>query len=136
MADAERDSPTGDFTLSAAAAKPRAKRKRNGLDRDFEQQIIAAYHELCADLPRVKIWNDQAHKWLGDRVREGVKRGVAADGLDYWRRVLAKVSSSDFLCGRKTDWRCPGLAWLVKPVNFTKLIEGAYDNTARRGARR
>jgi hypothetical protein len=97
--------------------------------RDLEKQILDAYHELLPNLPAVKIWGKDEKKNLTDRIRESVKRGVAADTPDYWRRFFAKVAASDFLSGRTKDpWRCGGLKWLIKPKNFPKVIEGNYDN--------
>ena len=43
--------------------------------------------------------------------------------------VIDKVSKSDFLCGNKGDgeWKA-NFDWIMKPDNFQKIIEGAYDN--------
>jgi hypothetical protein len=102
--------------------------------RDLEKQILDAYHELLPNLPAVKIWGKDERKNLADRIRETVKRGVAADSVDYWRRFFAKVDASDFLSGRTKDpWRCGGLKWLIKPKNFAKVIEGNYDNPTNGG---
>jgi hypothetical protein len=98
-------------------------------DRDLEKQILDVYHELLPTLPAVKIWGPEERRQLNDRIRETVKRGMPADGVDYWRRFFGKVAASDFLCGRTKDpWRCGGLKWLIKPKNFAKVIEGNYDN--------
>lgn len=105
--------------------------KLNGYDRELEASIVAAYHEILPNLPRVRDWNDRRKRKLRDRIRERVKDGKPADKVDYWIRVFRKAADSDFLMGRKTDWRCPGLEWLLEPKNFTKLIEGAYDNHGR-----
>lgn len=118
-----RDYVPVDESTGSSEKKPKA----NGLDRNLEQQILDAYHELLPDLPRVRDWNDRRHRKLAARIRERAAKG--ADKVDYWRRVFDKAARSDFLCGRKTDWRCSGLEWLLEPKNFTKLIEGAYDNT-------
>lgn len=96
---------------------------------EFEKQILDAYHELLPDLPAVRDWNDRRKRKLHARIRERLKSGKPADGVAYWRQLFAKAAASDFLCGRKTDWRCPGLEWLLDAKNFTKLIEGSYDNT-------
>ena len=100
----------------------------------FHQEVIIAYHELLPDLPAIKDWSERRRKKLEARIGERVAAGKAADVIKYWRDLFAKVAASDFLCGRKTDWRCPGLEWLLEPKNFTKLIEGAHDNHPRNGA--
>lgn len=99
---------------------------------DLHEEIVAVYHEVLADLPGVKVWNDTRRRKLDARIADTVKRGKPADRPDYWREYFAKVARSDFLCGRKGGWRCPGLEWLVEESNFTKVIEGAYENTQQR----
>jgi hypothetical protein len=108
---------------ASAAQKPKLV-----LTKDFEQSVVATYHEVLPDLPAVRIWDSEDRKRLQDRVRQTVERGIAADTPDYWRRFFEKVKRSDFLTGRSSDWRCPGLSWMVKPANFKKIINGNYDN--------
>lgn len=101
----------------------------------FHQEVITAYHDLCPDLPRVKEWSERRRRKLDARIRDRIAAGKRADEITYWREQLfTKVAASDFLCGRKIDWRCPGLEWLLEPRNFTKLIEGGNDNHSRNGA--
>jgi hypothetical protein len=97
---------------------------------DLHKAIIAAYHEILPSLPAVKTWNDRRKRKLDARISDRTKEGKAAGTAAYWAGYFRKVAASDFLCGRgKTDWRCPGLEWLLEPKNFEKVIEGAYDNT-------
>jgi hypothetical protein len=96
--------------------------------REFHEQVIASYHELLPDLPTVRDWPDRRSRKLDARISERVKAGKPANTVDYWRALFTQVQASDFLCGRKGDWRCPGLEWLLEPKNFTKVIEGAYRN--------
>jgi hypothetical protein len=96
---------------------------------DLHNAIIAAYHEVLPNLPAVKAWNDRRKRKLDARISDRMKEGKAAGTAAYWAGYFRKVAASDFLCGRgKTDWRCPGLEWLLEPKNFEKVIEGAYDN--------
>lgn len=93
---------------------------------DFHQEIIRAYHELCPDLPQVKLWTDGRRSSLEARIAERKASGKPADTIGYWRSLFQQVASSDFLCGRSADWRAD-LAWLLKPENFAKTIEGRYS---------
>jgi hypothetical protein len=96
---------------------------------ELHQAIIDAYHEILPNLPAVKSWNDRRKRKLDARISERQKEGKAAGTAAYWAGYFRKVAASDFLCGRgKTDWRCPGLEWLLEPKNFEKVIEGSYDN--------
>jgi hypothetical protein len=95
---------------------------------DLHEQIIATYHEVLPELPAVRDWPERRRRKLQARIAERVKAGKPADKPEYWRSLFTSVQASDFLCGRKGDWRCPGLEWLLEPKNFTKVIEGAYRN--------
>lgn len=95
---------------------------------NLHEQIIATYHEVLTDLPAVRDWPERRRRKLAARIAERVKAGKPADKPEYWRALFTQVQASDFLCGRKSDWRCPGLEWLLEPKNFTKVIEGAYRN--------
>jgi hypothetical protein len=97
-------------------------------DSNLHEQIIATYHEVLPDLPAVRDWPERRRKKLEARIGERLKAGKQADQVSYWRALFTNVQASDFLCGRKSDWRCPGLEWLLEPKNFTKVIEGAYRN--------
>jgi hypothetical protein len=106
----------------------------------FHQEVIAAYHELCPDLPHVKIWTDQRRKGLDARIAERLAAGKPANAIGYWRSVFEQVAASDFLCGRtnsntNSNWNAD-LPWLLKPENFAKVIEGRYTtNRTVNGAR-
>lgn len=99
------------------------------------QEIISLYAELLPDLPQVRKWDGVRAKHLKARwvwVLDDLKaRGKPCDkdaGLDFFRRMFAYIRRSDFLMGKTTKWSCPGLAWIANDSNFTKIIEGAYEN--------
>jgi hypothetical protein len=92
---------------------------------DFHDKIIAVYEDTLPNLPRVKVWNKKRAQALNARVRERLKEGKPADTVSYWREFFEQVRASDFLCGRKTDFRAD-LEWLLRPENFAKVIEGRY----------
>ena len=85
------------------------------------QEIIALYHEILPELSAVKDWTEKRRKNLQSRWREDANR----QSLDYWKRFFSFVSKSDFLMGRKTEFRAD-LEWLVNSSNFVKVIEGKY----------
>jgi hypothetical protein len=87
------------------------------------QEIINLYHEHLPELAAIKSWTEKRKKNLQSRWREDEKR----QSLDYWKRFFVYVSQSDFLMGRKTEWRAD-LEWLVNSSNFVKVIESKYEN--------
>ncbi len=54
------------------------------------------------------------------------------DGLDGWIVAMDKAAASDFLSGRSGGW-IANFDWLCKQANFTKLLEGNYDNRDHNG---
>lgn len=66
--------------------------------------------------------------------REAALRRVwkeLGEDMAAWDAFLSRVEASDFLTGRKKDWRAD-FDWILKPANFAKIQEGNYDN--RKGA--
>jgi uncharacterized protein YdaU (DUF1376 family) len=71
--------------------------------------------------PKVQRLTAARSKQLAGRIKE-------AGGLDGWQAALQKAGESDFLCGRNGAWSGFGFDWMVKAGNFTKLMEGNYEN--------
>lgn len=90
------------------------------------QEIIALYHELLPANPSIRDWTPARAEHLRVRWNEDPKRQT----LDWWRRFFAYIGESAFLTGRATakDRKpfAPGLDWIVKAENFTKIREGRY----------
>ena len=95
--------------------------------------IVALYHEILPELPRVKVWEGTRKAHLQARWRESLARQHIRDkpgGLDYWRRYFGYVRKCPLLMGQVTQrdgraWRAD-LPWLVKAENYAKVIEGRY----------
>lgn len=99
--------------------------------------ILGLWREVLPHLPQHELeqWRGARADHLRARWREAAaaKGWTSADeGLTYFRRLFAFVGQSLFLTGRVTP-REPGrkpfvctLAWLVKPENWAKTIEGEY----------
>jgi hypothetical protein len=117
LADADADADAKKIYV----AKPRV---------ELHQKIIDAYHETCPTLPAIKTWPERRAKKLARCISERVGEGKPAGTVEYWQALFRKVAASDFLCGRKTDWRAD-LEWLLEPKHFAKLIEGGFDNVER-----
>jgi hypothetical protein len=80
------------------------------------------YNELAGrnGLPKaVKLDKTRSSNLIG-RIKD-------AGGIDAYRKALEKAEASDFLMGRKTDFRM-SLRFLCQQSSFIDLIEGKYDN--------
>ena len=91
------------------------------------QAILDLYHSILPELPKCIKLTTQ---------RKGHIRGRWLDelpDLEEWRKYFNIVKSSKFLTGKakgqndKPPFRAD-LAWLVKPENVVKVIEGKYHH--------
>lgn len=99
--------------------KDKEKDKKEKLDYDF---IVNKFNEKCISLPKVTILSEKRKKAM-DRVF--IKETVI--DINYLDTLFDKVESSDFLTGRKTNWKA-NFDWLMNPTNIAKVIDGNYSN--------
>ena len=99
-----------------------------------QKAILSLYAELLPGLPQIRKWDGKRAENLRNRwvwvIQDLKDRGKPFDelaGLDFFRRLFDYISKSDFLMGRSTSFSCC-LEWIVKDGNFTKIIEGNYEN--------
>ncbi|MFZ6647742.1 hypothetical protein ACO0LO_18610 [Undibacterium sp. TJN25] len=92
------------------------------------QDIIALYHALLPQCPRVRDWTHGRALQLRTRWNEDPDR----QNLDYWRNYFTYVAGCAFLTGKS---QLPGkrpfiadLGWLTKAINFAKVRERQYEN--------
>ncbi len=88
---------------------------------NFEPQIaewnrIAELHGL----PRCQVLTTQRKAAMKARLKD-------CGGADGWADACRMVSESDFLTGKKTDWKA-SLDFMLQKKSFTKILEGAYSN--------
>lgn len=109
------------------AAKPKPRAVPNCPHSD----IIDLYHELLPANPRIRDWTPARAAHLRARWNEDPRR----QNLDWWRKFFTRIAEAcPFLTGQKTGSNgrpfTPGLEWLVKAENFTKILEGRYVEEA------
>ena len=88
------------------------------------QKIVEIYHERCPTLPPVTSVTSAMHSRISARWAEDKTRQVRP----WWEAYFSSVNESDFLTGRKTDWKA-SLFWLTGPINMTKVLNGGYPNS-------
>lgn len=99
---------------------------------ELHGEIVGAYHEICAVLPRIARWTVERRDLLDACIQERCAEGRAANTPEYWRGFFENVAASDFLCGRVTRWRAD-LQWLLTPEKFLNVVEGKYANNKSNG---
>lgn len=115
-------------TRGASPQKPEARSQKDkeayASPLDDTAQAVIAYNAAAArsGWPSVQRMTDARRKALRGRLRD-------CGGLEGWEGALAKAEASDFLCGRTAKpWTAFGFDWMTAPSNFTKIMEGNYDN--------
>lgn len=103
------------------------------------QAIVAMYHEVLPELPRIERMTETRKAYVRQRWREWASEKrwrTVDDGLDEWRKFFRYIRGSPFLMGRAKP-REPGkspfiadLEWLMKPTNHVKVFEGKYHEAA------
>lgn len=80
------------------------------------------------------IWNETAEgrpkvtKWTKARAAKA-KTFFSKNSESDWRKACCKVSASEFLSGRSGKWANGAtFDWLLNETNFTKVLEGNYDD--------
>lgn len=133
-------SPNGDMSAACAAGPPEGDsddgKKINGKPAPIcpHQAILDLYHAKLPQLAPVRVWNETRRRTLQTLWRTKASElhwTNQTEGIDWFDAYFDFVSQSDFLTGKAkpNGDRPPFLAdmeWIIKPQNFTRIIEGKY----------
>jgi len=125
----QKGGPTEAPTEAPTAKEKEVEYIKKGLSKDSpvtppkcpHVDIIETYHNVLPELPRVKVWDETAKKWLRTRWREDPER----QALSWWGNYFTYVRESPFLMGLKKNWQAD-LRWLIRAQNFAKVANGVY----------
>ncbi len=82
------------------------------------QEIIDVFNKVCSMLSHASVTAERKRKI------NALLKTYTLDQIGY---VFIKASQSNYLIGNKVDWKAD-LDWILKPVNFTRILEGTFDN--------
>lgn len=89
-------------------------------DRGECEAVMSAYNQLCPSLPRCMKLSDKRKRAIRARLKSGFT-------LDDFEKAFTAAEKSDFLSGRKAEWKA-GFDWLLNENNLVKVLEGNYEN--------
>lgn len=91
-----------------------------------QKEIIALYHEILPECPRVKEWSPADAASLRARWNHDPDR----QNLEFWMKLFNFINKEcDFLMGRvKNKEFYASLRWICAQKNFVKIMEGNYQN--------
>ena len=99
-----------------------------------QEECLQHFNMVAAQVgwSRVQSFTKERRAALSQRIK-------SVGGADQWREAINRAAMSPLLTGQAgSGWRAD-FDWLSKPANFTKLMEGNYDDrqptSANHGAR-
>lgn len=92
---------------------------KNEIEKINFKEIAEIFNSVCYDLPNVEKITDSRKKAIEKIIKEY--------SLEKIGDVFKKTNESDFLSGRKSDWKA-NFDWILIPKNFVKILEDNYKN--------
>lgn len=133
-----------------AALQPEAKTSKTETQTETKTKSILPYGrdtkagvdngaELCARVREafIRLCPQLEPPGPAERWPQARKRGVlnANRPLPEWERLFAEAAKSDFLCGKKKDFKA-FFDWFLDPNHAQKVLEGVYRNRPAAGSRK
>lgn len=85
--------------------------------------VRALFNEHCPSLPKL-----QDTKYWCEKRKNRARQLLAIHGVEGLTEIFRKIEQSDFLTGKNDRQRRFGFDWLIEPRNWSKVVEGNYDN--------
>ena len=90
------------------------------------QAVASLFNQVCVSFPQVRS--------LSDARRKAIRARLNSFTLEDIETVFRKAEASDFLKGRNNrNWQAT-FDWLLKDANFSKVLDGNYDNSSKKSA--
>jgi hypothetical protein len=86
------------------------------------KSIVDIYHKTLPNLSPVKLLTDKRKS----SIRSCSSLKPTYSSLEFWEAYFNDASKSDFLMGRKIDWKAD-FDFLITKSKFVKVLEGSYD---------
>ena len=83
-------------------------------------EVVSRFNSICVSLNKVSRMTEPR--------RKAVQSALNAVGQEKLTELFRKAEASDFLTKRNSSGWKAGFDWLMKPENYTKVLEGNYDN--------
>lgn len=84
-------------------------------------EIKNLYHSICISFPKIKTIDGNRKKAVGARWR-------TYRNLDVFKEMFEIAENSSFLKGENDRNWSADFDWMMKPTNFSKIMEHKYDN--------
>ncbi|MFA5366010.1 MAG: hypothetical protein WC325_12580 [Candidatus Bathyarchaeia archaeon] len=142
LCDSIRGLPGAVKTL-VSGLKPSVRDSTNDIVKDIVLEPLMPFEtkepkkEKVLDIyePLISEWNlimngkaiPQVRIPISDSRKKHFIKCVDDNGIDAFREMMNKVSKSNFCTGITSNWSA-SFDWCIIQTNFTKIVEGNYDN--------
>jgi hypothetical protein len=126
----QRDSSGTNYKKGLIPEKKKEVEANASTDAGAQDECIQHFNEVAARVgwPRVQAITPARRAALAHRLND-------VGGSEAWREAITRASWSPLLTGQRGNgWRAD-FDWLMKAANFTKLMEGNYDERKPSGNR-
>ena len=113
-----------DYSIENKDKSIENKEKKNKEKEERLNRLLEEYHRICTSLPSVR-------KVEGTRKAHTFKRMDSFSDDDFLA-CFEKAEASDFLSGRKENWRASWDWFMTNDENILKVLEGNYDNPKKK----
>ena len=93
-------------------------------DRINYNEIVDLYNSICVSFPRCRT--------LSDKRKKAIKARLNKFTVEEFKIVFTNAENSDFLKGSNNRNWSANFDWLIQDANFTKTLEGNYQNTVKK----
>lgn len=99
------------------------KNERNKEDNKY-LTILCLFNETCPSFAQVKTLSETRKKAINARLKKYT--------IEDFKTLFEKAEASDFLKGNNSRNWSATFDWLIRDTNMPKVLEGNYDNKARK----
>ena len=87
-------------------------------------KILSLFKETCPSFPQPKSLSENRKKAINARLKKYT--------IEDFKTLFEKAEASDFLKGNNNRNWSANFDWLIRDTNMPKVLEGNYDNKARK----
>ena len=99
------------------------KNDKNERNKEY-LKILCLFKETCPSFPQPKSLSENRKKAINARLKKYT--------IEDFKTLFEKAEASDFLKGNNNRNWSATFDWLIRDTNMPKVLEGNYDNKARK----
>lgn len=115
--------PTDNQQITTNKNDKNVKNDKNERNKEY-LTILSLFKETCPSFPQPKSLSENRKKAINARLKKYT--------IEDFKTLFEKAEASDFLKGNNNRNWSANFDWLIRDTNMPKVLEGNYDNKARK----